>query len=546
MLDAIRKHAAVKSILGIVAMLLLFSAVNLFIGLRGFTQQLLQQYSDEAYQTAESSAAIVDADRMDAYVQSGGVGEEYQKVWDGLDYLCNATGSTFVYVIQPDRSDYAHNTFIFSTINKDSEYEHYDFGYVRETTNDDYRKKYAALYDLTSERELVVRDRGYIETDPHITVMVGLKDSNGQVKGILCVQRQMDVLAQARRRYLRNVLLAFAGLTLLIIVGQTMFLNNTLLKPLTLISEEANRFATENTPATTKLADKIQNTDEIGQLAADIDVMEERIQDYVDNLMEVTAEKERIFTELDLAGRIQSSVLPRIFPPFPDRSEFDLFASMCPAKGVGGDFYDFFFVDDDHLALVMADVSGKGIPAALFMMASKIMIDIRASLGGSPAEVLEAVNSAICATNEAEMFVTVWLGFLELSTGKLVAANAGHEYPAIKRAGGEFELIKTKHGIVIGTFESVRYQDVELQLHPGDKLFLYTDGIPEAHNIDDELFGFDRMLVSLNKDPDADPEQLLDNVQEGVGEFVLDAEQFDDMTMLCLEYFGPTEYADSV
>ena len=538
MLDAIRKHATVKSILGIVLMLLLFSVIVLVIGFRGFTEQNLSQYSEGAFLTADTAAEIVDADRIEAYAQSGGKGEEYEAVWNQLDYLCNVTGSTFVYVIIPDRSDYAHITFIFSTINHKSDFSVYDFGYVRDTTNDEYKQKYAAIYDLKSERELVIRDRGYIETDPHITAMIGLKGSDGQVKAILCVQRQMDVLAQARQRYINSVLITLVVLALLFISLQVFFLNKMLLNPLKQISNEAARFAKENVPATTKLADTVTNTDEIGQLAADIDLMEEQIHDYVNDLMSVTAEKERISTELDLANRIQTSMLPSIFPAFPDHEEFDIHASMNPAKEVGGDFYDFFFIDDKRLCMVIADVSGKGVPAALFMMGSKILLQNLALVKRGPAEVLDAANNQICRNEHEDMFVTVWIGILDVTTGKLTAANAGHEYPALKHGDGSFELVKDKHGLVVGVMEGVPYTEYEIQLEPGDKLFVYTDGVPEATNAEEELFGTDRMIDALSTANDETPEMVLETVKSAVDEFVGEADQFDDITMLCLQYKG--------
>ena len=243
-------------------------------------------------------------------------------------------------------------------------------------------------------------------------------------------------------------------------------------------------------------------------------------------------------TELRTATQIQESMLPNVFPPYPERSEFDLYASMDPAKEVGGDFYDFFLVDDDHLCMVMADVSGKGVPAALFMMASKIILANNAKMGKSPAQILTDTNASICANNREEMFVTVWLGILEISTGRLIAANAGHEYPALRRADGAFELLKDKHGLVIGAMEFARYKEYELQLHPGDRLFVYTDGVPEATNAQTELFGTERMLAALNEDADGTPEGLLKTVRRAVDGFVQGAEQFDDLTMLCLEYKG--------
>jgi sigma-B regulation protein RsbU (phosphoserine phosphatase) len=263
--------------------------------------------------------------------------------------------------------------------------------------------------------------------------------------------------------------------------------------------------------------------------------------DNTQRLTQITAEKERFDTELKLASTIQETMLPNEFPPYPDRSEFEIYASMDPAKAVGGDFYNFFLIDEDHLGIVMADVSGKGIPAALFMMKATIIISQNAKAGKSPAQILEDANKEVCRNNPMQLFVTVWVGILEISTGRLVAANAGHEYPVLKDPEGGFELVKDKHGFVIGGMEGMKYRDYEWQLKPGSKLFLYTDGVTEATDMEDELFGVERMLDALNEDADAAPDQLLRNVRGAVNRFVKDAEQFDDLTMLCLEYTGQGE-----
>ena len=242
--------------------------------------------------------------------------------------------------------------------------------------------------------------------------------------------------------------------------------------------------------------------------------------------------------ELNTATQIQNGMVPNIFPAFPERKEFEVYASMNTAKEVGGDFYDFFLIDEKHLAMVMADVSGKGVPAALFMMASKILINDRALMGGTPAEILSFVNDRICSNNQAEMFVTVWLGILDIDTGNVIAANAGHEYPAIRRNGKRFELLRDKHGFVVGGMEGIRYKDYEFTLNKGDSLFLYTDGVPEATDSTDEQFGTDRMLAALNINADGNPDEILANVNSEVNKFVGDAVQFDDLTMLCLNYNG--------
>ncbi len=284
-----------------------------------------------------------------------------------------------------------------------------------------------------------------------------------------------------------------------------------------------------------QLADTIPQGDEIGALAVSFQNMMSELDDYMVNLAAVTADKERIATELNVATQIQASMLPCIFPAFPERREFDVYAAMTPAKEVGGDFYDFFLVDDDHLALVIADVSGKGVPAALFMVIAKTLLKNAAQTGMSPKEVLEKVNNQLCENNDAEMFVTVWLGIYVISTGKLTAANAGHEYPAVERKGGKFELLKDKHGFVLAGMENARYREYELELAPGDTLFVYTDGVVEATDAANELYGTDRMLDALNQKEDPDPDELLKTVKRDIDSFVGKAPQFDDITMLALK-----------
>ena len=528
----------VKSVAGIVLLLAVFSVIVGIIGYNGFTDALLSQYADGAFRTAETAAIELDTGKIEEYAQSGGITEEYKTALDSMERLCNSSGATFIYVIRPDLTDYGHITFLFSTINENSDFTRYEFGYVRNTTNDEYRQKYRMLYEGKSEQELVIRDKGYIETDPHITAMVPLKDSSGKTTAILCVQRQMDIMVNVRNSYLNKVLFLMTVLVIFVIIVQTIYLHKVFLKPVKKITEEASRFAMENTLPENKLTKIVHTNDEICVLADSIDNMEEKIVKYVRDLTDITAEKERINAELSLATRIQVSMLPNVFPPFPDRKEFDIYASMTPAKEVGGDFYDFFLTDDDHLCLVMADVSGKGVPAALFMMSAKIILANYANMGKSPSEILTAANNAICSRNNEDMFVTVWLGILEISTGKLQAANAGHEYPALKKADGNFELFKDKHGFVIGGMEGAKYKQYDIQMEKGDTLFLYTDGVPEATDRKEQLFGTERMLAALNISPDASPKQLLENVRKETDRFADGAEQFDDLTMLCIRWEG--------
>lgn len=279
----------------------------------------------------------------------------------------------------------------------------------------------------------------------------------------------------------------------------------------------------------------VRPTNEIGDLSRDISRLTLEVDDYLDQIQNITKEKERINAELTLATQIQANMLPSTFPAFPENPEFEVIASMEPAREVGGDFYDFFLLDDDHLCLLIADVSGKGIPAALFMMASQIILKNNASADKTPAQILEETNDMICANNREDMFVTVWLGILEISSGRLTAANGGHEYPVLGKSNGSFQLIKDKHGPAAGALEGMKYHDYELQLEPGEKLFLYTDGVPEATDKENNMFGTTRMVAAL-QESGGDPAEVLHDMSAAVKEFVQGAEQFDDITMLCLEY----------
>ena len=329
------------------------------------------------------------------------------------------------------------------------------------------------------------------------------------------------------------LLFVATGLTLL----SGIVLGKKIVTPLNTITKRIAALSGSNLEF--KMEDAFRTEDEIEVLAQAFANLSHKTAMYLDEVRSVTAEKERISTELHMANQIQESMLPSIFPAFPERREFDIYATMDPAREVGGDFYDFFLIDEDHLCMVIADVSGKGVPAALFMMISKIIIQSCAMLGRSAGEILTKTNEALCSNNRREMFVTVWLGILEISTGRITAANAGHEYPVLKK-DGRFELFKDRHGLVIGGIDGINYKEYEFRMEPGDKIFVYTDGVAEAMNSDKELFGTDRLVEALNSDSGAKPQKILRNVRAAVDDFVGDAEQFDDLTMLCMEYRGPS------
>ena len=280
----------------------------------------------------------------------------------------------------------------------------------------------------------------------------------------------------------------------------------------------------------------IKTADEIELLSRSFEDMTVSLKQYIENLTSITKEKERIGAELDVAAHIQSSMLPCIFPAFPDSNEFDIYATMNPAKEVGGDFYDFFMVDNTHIAIVMADVSGKGIPAALFMVIGKTLIKDHTRCDCDLGEVFTTVNNLLCESNSEGLFITAFEGVLDIVTGEFKFVNAGHEMPYISKKGSPFEPYKIKPGFVLAGMEDIQYKAGSMMLEPGDKIFQYTDGITEATNENNELYGMDRLTNVLAECSKKPPSEILPYVKQDIDKFVKDAQQFDDITMLCLEY----------
>ena len=312
-----------------------------------------------------------------------------------------------------------------------------------------------------------------------------------------------------------------------------------MLQPIQVIADETDRFSADNEPAETKLSEKIFADNEIGSLAASIDEMEEQIEQHLTDVRKLTIARNKAETELELGAQIQSAALPAKKESIAARPEIEIASYIRPAREVGGDFFDYFLVDDDHLALLIADVSDKGVPAALFMMGCKMTLKTVAEPGRKPSEILGDVNNRLCREKIGDMFVTVWLGILQLSTGRLITANGGHEYPVIRQGGGAFRQVRDPHGLVLGGMGDMVYKDFELQLQPGDTLFVYTDGVPEASSREKELMGLDRTLQALNVTPEGRPDELIANVIDAIDTFVDGEPQFDDITMLCVSWRGP-------
>ncbi len=535
-IDRLRSSMSFNMIGAVVILLAIFGVFVGVIGLISFTNAFKKEYSESTYHMADTATTLINGDHIGDYLE-GDEKEEHERIQSYLDAYCNAMNVSLLYVIDVDTTDYGRFVSIFNSVNNsvaNTNYAPWELGHKRDTTNDEYRDKYEAIYNKEKPYETVYRYKTSDGSIPHITTLVPVKGSAGDVEAILCIQRPMSVLAEARTPYLITILISTAALAIMFAIFAGAYLRNQFVIPIRKVSVEASRFAKDNTRGPE--LDDVSKIKEIYDLAVSVDKMEADMLTYIGNLTKVTAENERIETELSLASAIQEGSVPNEFPAFPDRNDFDIYASMTPAKEVGGDFYNFFLIDDDHLAVMIGDVSGKGVPAALFMMVTNILTSFRTRTGGDPSEILSFVNNDLCEHNKLDMFVTLWLGILELSTGKLTYANAGHEDPVIyKKAEERFELNVNKHGFVAGGMPGMKYVDFEVTLDHGDRLFIYTDGVPEATNGDNKMFGLEKMIDVLNENAKENLESLLDNMHKSVNAFVGDAPQFDDLTMLCLE-----------
>lgn len=556
-----------KFIMGIMLIGVCITTAVVAVGVRLYQVSIKRQYNTMAYQTARTATGYFDLEDLKAYAD---LTYRYNTGDASEEEIASVTGSRAYReteaLIQDLRRNMGAND-IYACVCDTDLLEDYDpEAFERREWNplyyivDSYHEEDArmAFGDkspiLPDYRQAILRScETGVQTDDYLisegqfgynTTAVYPVVYEGRTIALVCVEIPMAALHADVGIFIRQAALAAAVIAFLMLLAGTWYLIRKLIRPIRLVASEAEHFV-RNKNEISKTLGTIKTHDEIQILSESLLKMEIGINAYIEDLKVVTAEKERIGAELNVAAQIQADMLPSIFPPFPDRKEFDIYATMTPAKEVGGDFYDLFLVDRDHLALVMADVSGKGVPAALFMVIAKTLIKNRVQMGDSPAQALANVNEQLCEGNEAELFVTVWLAVIELSTGKGVAANAGHEHPAVKRADGNFELVVYRHSPAVAVMEGIPFREHEFALGPGDSLYVYTDGVPEATNAREEMFGTDRMLEALDREAQASPEKLLHTVKEEIDAFVDGAPQFDDVTMLCLRYFGEEAAADA-
>jgi len=523
----------VAAVFGAMGIMLIFG-----IGYATYTLNYRQEaahYTGLALSSAQMAASLINGDHIDGYLQNG-VDSEYQLTFENLKKIKTSYPVTYLYVLK-----FAANendcVYIFDIHTDDDDSQRVSV--LGDWYDDDQMYK-DLLYDVIQKvyqtghgtGEVMVSDGsfGYLAS-----AFAPVFTADGTVSAVVGVDINMDIILGEVRTRTLQIFFSAAAIIALFLIVLMFIINKRILRPIVSLSRHMENFTGDN-GAFREFAVSVTG-DELQTMSESFNRMVGDIKLYIKNLSDVTADRERIAAELNVAARIQSDMLPSIFPPFPERDEFDLYATMRPAKEVGGDFYDFFLIDDNHLGIVIADVSGKGVPAALFMVIAKTLINNHARNREEPRDVFIDVNNQLCEGNETAMFVTAWFGVLEISSGKITYANAGHNPPLLK-TNGQFEWLNMEPSLFLAGMEDTFYKQCEITLKPGDELFLYTDGVTEAANNEEELFGDQRLLETVNRHLNLPLEEFTASIKKEIDKFAGSAEQTDDITMLAMRYKG--------
>ena len=533
-----KKHKLQNTVLRSFTVLaaVLFLIISFVVGDQ-YIHKEMENCRTTAFAYTKSAANLIDGDKIAYYLETEDKDEYYYEILDFLNAFRLNTDIQYYYVFVPFEDDLVYIWDANVLKPGETEIDACELGYHEEYMEGGKEATYAIYKQNPPEEiELANDDKYGFIASAYSPVF----NSNGEPVAVVGVDVYMPDLQANMREFLVVVMVAIMLVVSVAILMCFFFVKKRIVNPINKI-RDVSKTMVENLENEESIQVTVQTGNEIEELFDSFKQMYGDVREYISKLGAVTAEKERIGAELDVAKHIQASMLPCIFPAFPEKKEIDIYATMEPAKEVGGDFYDFFMVDDRHLAIVMADVSGKGVPAALFMVIGKTLIKDHTTPGRDLGKVFTEVNNLLCESNSEELFITAFEGVLDLVTGEFVYVNAGHEMPFISKSGGDFEPYKIRAGFVLAGMEDMRYRAGSMILEPGDKIFQYTDGVTEATDVNNRLFGMDRLKESLNRVKDGTPHQILSAVKADIDAFVGEADQFDDITMLCLEYKAKME-----
>lgn len=534
-----------KILCSIVLMVCVISSVLLYVSYATYKNTMDEHYTAIGDNIARTTISLLDAEAVADCVRQVGTADpevmmaspQYQDILATMRKIKDSNNVLYLYMIYPTESG---SYFIFDT---DTSEEACPYGFFMEY----YEGSFSEIVDELLAGEMIPavisnEEYGWIISNIYPYVV------DGELLGYVCSDLSMDNVVMDRQNFLLKAALIISAVTLIFAVAYNLIFNVILIQPIRSMTNATSRFVqdredeTESTSPISAL--RIETGDELQQLCVSLKKMEGDLNTHIENLKHVTAEKERIGAELDVATKIQRDMMPSIFPGFPEQKEFAIYATMDTAKEVGGDFYDFFMIDDSHIAVVMADVSGKGVPAALFMVIAKTVIKNQALAGDTVDQVFMHANDQLCENNGEGLFVTAFMGVLDLKTGEFTYVNAGHNAPLLRRKGGEYEYLEVDPGFVLAGFEGMPYSSASLTMAPGDSLYLYTDGVTEALNTKQEFYGEERLKQALNAETakELGVRALLPYIRTELEHFAEGAEQADDITMLALTYYAESAH----
>jgi sigma-B regulation protein RsbU (phosphoserine phosphatase) len=504
-----------------------------FVGFYQFDRQFDRQYRTTMISIAKTARDSLNADLFPKYLETSLPDGSWYAVHDILQRLVNDFELNLMYVSYVEPPDYSKIHYIYNPVRTGSKYKEFPLGHFEVYKQPIYNNSVKRVFE---KGETIVRNTLNTRTGAHITANIPVKNHLGKVVAVLGAQKSVAEFARVRQNYFFWTMGIELFFIFIYIVLLSSYFRKTFIRPIVSITREAQRFAADSSH-TSDILERVKNHDEIGTLAKSINKMENDIRDYITNLTKVTSEKERMNTELNIATSIQAGLLTT--DPV-QTEEVSIMASMTPAKEVGGDFYDYALLNEDHAVVIIADVSGKGVPAALFMaMGTTLLRDhvgmVQRENISFTGEVGE-VNNHLCRHNEGGLFITAWIGILNTKTGRLTYIDAGHNPPLLKQDGKFAFIPKGKKGLPLASMEDFQYRKNQIYLKPGDRLILYTDGVTEAQNKEQQLYGEERFIkyAELHKD---DPQQVFrDGLLKDLAAFQDGCDQFDDITMLLLDY----------
>lgn len=513
----------------IVCVLVLTVTIIVFVGF-SYRNTYHKFYSDKAQGIARMAASLVDGDKVAKYLETGKTDDYYEELEDTFSRIKMHSQVAYLYMYYPEEDQFIY-ILDASTIEDDAS-TIAQLGDVYTYGETEYKYLVPDVQAKRASMGIILgNDVGYGRS---VSAWAPVVDSKGNLVAMVEADYYLtEVQQKTRELVLVATAIMVAGMVISLLI--LLYANNRMLtKPLGKVTEvmASYRDGEVHLPE-----GGIQTGDEIQDVYETFVQMVEKIDVYVQNLTKVTAEKERISTELNVATQIQADMLPNIFPAFPDRDEIDIYAFMQPAKEVGGDFYDFFWIDQKRMAFLIADVSGKGVPAALFMVIAKTIIKNNAMMGLPIEKVFEEVNNQLCEGNVESFFVTSWMGILDVQTGKVEYVNAGHNIPLRLKKDG-VEWVHSSPDLVLAAMEGMPYTKVELQLQPGERLLLYTDGVTESVNVALEAYGEERLEQLVAETDTMSVKETVNYIKDHVESFAGEAEQFDDITLLVMEYRG--------